>query len=93
MAISIGGDSPEGTSPRKVTDKRGGHIDPEGASPRFTGSKRGAYPKSGFPSPEGASTQGPSGSSQENTQIAKVIPPVATRASGDSKTRSNPLKG
>lgn len=93
MAKVSGGSKPEGVSPRKVTDKRGGHIEPEGASPRFAGSRRGAYPKQGFPQPEGASSQGPSGSSQENTQISGVIPPVATRPSGDSKTMSNPLKG
>lgn len=88
-----GGAKPEAYAPRKVTDKRGGHIEPEGATPRFTGSRRGQYPKEGFPTPEGASAQGPSGSSQENTLVSDVVPPVATRKPGESRTMQNPLKG
>lgn len=89
-----GGPTPrEGYRGRKVTDKRGGHIEPEGAKARFTGSVRGNLPKTGFPQPEGASSQGPSGSSQENTQKSNVVPPIITRETGDSKTMQNPLKG
>ena len=78
--------------PRKVTDKRGGFIEPEGASPRFTGVRRGQYPKATVPSPEGISPQGPSGSHEEWTLRSAVIPPVATRETGDSQSRSNPIK-
>ncbi len=85
--------SSAGVAGRKVTDKRGGHIQPEGASPRFTGGKRGQYPKGSVPTPEGASTQGPSGSSQENTMKSNFVPPIITRATGDSQTTKNPAKG
>ncbi len=94
MAKGSKGQTPESFyKPRKVTDKRGGYIEPEGASPRFTGSRRGTYPSQGFPQPEGVSKQGPSGSSQENTQKSNFVEPIGTRPSGDSKTRQNPLKG
>lgn len=87
------GQAPEPSyKPRKVTDKRGGFIEPEGASPRFTGTRRGQYPKGTVPSPEGISPAGPTGSSQENTQISAVIPPVATRQTGDSQSMKNPIK-
>ena len=91
--VKTGGPKPkEGYSPRKVTDKRGGHIDPEGASPRFTGSRRGQYPKSGFPEPDFGKATRATGSSQENALVSKVVPPVATRATGDSQSTKNPIK-
>ncbi len=92
MAKQSGPAPEKGYSPRKVTDKRGGHIEPEGASPRFTGSTRGQYPKSGFPTPEGVSKEGPSGSHLENTLVSHVVPPVATRKSDDSMSTKNPIK-
>ena len=94
MAEQISTPAPiEGARGRKVTDKRGGHIEPEGARARFTGVKRGTMPMSPFPSPEGASRQGPSGDSQENTMISDVVPPIATRKPGPDATRRNPAKG
>jgi len=88
-----GGPTPEkGFAPRKVTDKRGGHIEPEGASPRFTGSERGQYPKDGFPEPDFGKATRETGSAQENSLVSRVVPPVATRASGDSMSMKNPVK-
>lgn len=88
-----GGPTPkEGYTPRKVTDKRGGHIEPEGASPRFTGSRRGQYPKQGLPEPDFGKATRPTGNHLENTQVSKTVEPVATRATGDSRSMKNPIK-
>lgn len=92
MGSTSGQKPAEGYSPRKVTDKRGGHIEPEGAQPRFTGSKRGTYPKGNEPTWEGKATR-PTGNAQEHDLVSKQVPPVITRPSGDSKTMTNPLKG
>lgn len=81
----------KGAKPRRVTSKRGGQIDPEGASARFTGTRRGTYPKEGFPKPEGTRARF-TGDSQSNTLRSEVVPPIATRKPGDSKSTVNPLK-
>lgn len=91
MAFEHSPDVDQAARPRKVTDRRGGHIEPENAKPRpSTGGRRDAY---GSPGPT-VEAQAPrkSGDPMSHDLVNKQVPAMVTRPTPPANTMTNPLK-